>query len=101
MAELSSMEGAMGSLPERREGGRGRGRGGMAGAHLGGAMGRGGLQEGGSDRGVLRSPTFYTWGRTEREEEEEEEREKKNKRKKRKDMENFPNLKIFGEKNKR
>jgi hypothetical protein len=47
MAELSSMEGAMGSLPEKRGGGRGRGRGGTTGAHLGGAMGTGPAAGGG------------------------------------------------------
>jgi hypothetical protein len=78
------------------------------GAPLWGCLGEGeGCRRGGAmgtQPATRLSSTFYTWGRTNHEEEEEkEEREEKNKRKekKRKNMEFFPNLKFFGEKNKR
>jgi hypothetical protein len=77
---------------------------GERGHSYGGAMGRG-RAAGGGAMGVGQLLRCLLLSVRE-EEEEKEEREKKNKmkekkRKKEKNMENFPNLKIFREKNKR
>jgi hypothetical protein len=100
----SSMGRPWGLVGEEGEGGEGEGAGSAPGGH---SWGRHGGALGGRARpaAVFVHATAGCFGveRAGREEGEKEEREKKKERKekKRKNMKKFPNLKIFGEKNKR